>query len=370
MKRLLQGIFSVKNKKTHKVYSILGIKIKIKNKIKVEILMLSNRLEKIEREYHIQLFSFYNGNHFIKCNSLEEAFVRQINLDDFYKICCRYFCLRELSEYRPYEILIYISSCLDINEIDKAKELLMNYVNLHGTFDIYRFLPVAKFAKEQGITDENIEKAVFVFEKLEKSRKEKLFEKVIKGKSVAIVGNGPSEIGKGKGTEIDSHDIVIRFNNYKTIGFEKDYGSKTDIWIKCSSNDIKHNIRDKNIQLIVYEPDYKRHRIIDGYLDAMFAENISMDYFNFEDHGVLRKKLNIFPSTGLVAINKIISKCNVKKLDLYGFSFLQEIQDGYATHYFNDRSKEEAIKRSSHHSFNKETCYLRNLLLQEKCNDL
>jgi hypothetical protein len=258
---------------------------------------------------------------------------------------------------------MYIASCIDTSRIENAKALLMKYVRLHGTFDIWRFLPVAKFAKEQGITDENIEKSVVVFEKLESSRNNKLFEKVLEGKSVAVVGNGPSEIGKGKGAEIDSHDVVIRFNNYRTTGYEKDYGSRTDIWIKCSSDDVKHDVRDKSIQLIVYEPDYKRHQIIDGYLDAMFTENIDIDYFNFEDHVDLRKNLNIFPSTGLVAINKIISKCDIANLDCYGFSFLQEFQDGYATHYFKDRKKDEAIRRSAHHSFDKETDYMKSILL-------
>ena len=64
---------------------------------------------------------------------------------------------------------------------------------------------------------------------MEKSRDENLFKNLLEGKRVAVVGNAPSEIGRKKGAEIDAHDLVIRFNNFRLKGFEDDYGSKTDI---------------------------------------------------------------------------------------------------------------------------------------------
>jgi hypothetical protein len=48
------------------------------------------------------------------------------------------------------------------------------------------------------------------------------------GKSIAVVGNARA-IGE-RGTEIDSHDIVIRFNDFVTEGYEKFVGTKTNIW--------------------------------------------------------------------------------------------------------------------------------------------
>jgi hypothetical protein len=368
MKRLMQSIFSVRNECKYKIFYILGLKFKIKRNL--DIKNIENKVNQLEIENNIQTFSYYNGDEFVKCLNLRESFIRKIDGHAFYKICNKYFSYKELKNYPPLEILMYIAACLDTNNIEKAYDLLMNFVKMHSTKEIWRIFPVAKFAKEQGITDENIEKSVFVFDKLEKSRNEKIFEKLLEGKTVAIVGNGPSELRKGKGAEIDAHDIVIRINNYTIDGFENDYGTKTDIWVKCSNSDILHEIRDKNIQLIVYEPDYARQPLIDGYLDVMFSDKINIDYFDFEDHVELRKNLNIFPSTGLVIINKIITKCNVKSIDCYGFSFLQEKYDGYATHYFNDRTKEVAIKRSSHHSFDKESVYIKNLLLKFSNNEI
>ncbi|WP_104722500.1 glycosyltransferase family 29 protein [Helicobacter mesocricetorum] len=59
---------------------------------------------------------------------------------------------------------------------------------------------------------------------------EEKFLNYIENKKIMVVGNSPVELGKSKGKMIDSFDVVIRFNNFATQGFEKDYGSQTNIW--------------------------------------------------------------------------------------------------------------------------------------------
>lgn len=51
------------------------------------------------------------------------------------------------------------------------------------------------------------------------------------GQSVVIVGNAPSSRGAGLGAWIDSHDIVVRFNECALNDYARDLGSRTDILV-------------------------------------------------------------------------------------------------------------------------------------------
>ena len=48
--------------------------------------------------------------------------------------------------------------------------------------------------------------------------------------SVVIVGNGTGLLGTGLGPVIDSFDTVVRMGRCVTTGFEKDYGTKVDVY--------------------------------------------------------------------------------------------------------------------------------------------
>ena len=195
--------------------------------------------------------------------------------------------------------------------------------------------------------------------------KEEFLSRWFKNKSIAIVGNGPSETGKSRGGEIDSHDIVVRFNSYKVTGYEKDCGARTDIWVKCSSDDIKHDIRDNNIKLIIYESDFVHWNLFDGYIEAIANEininELKVCCFNFEDHVKIRGELNLFPSTGVLTFD-VLRKMGASKVDLYGFSALQDDDVKCFGHYFNDCSFEESLSRGRYHVIDKEINYIRNKL--------
>ncbi|TCP39817.1 glycosyltransferase family 29 protein [Rhodovulum marinum] len=51
------------------------------------------------------------------------------------------------------------------------------------------------------------------------------------GKKVAVIGNAPTLEGSGLGAWIDSHDIVVRFNDCRVTGYEKDVGARTEILV-------------------------------------------------------------------------------------------------------------------------------------------
>ena len=59
---------------------------------------------------------------------------------------------------------------------------------------------------------------------------------------ILVIGNCPSVQEYKFGKQIDSFEIVLRINNYKTIGFEEYVGLKTSIW----SNGANQNLVKKN----------------------------------------------------------------------------------------------------------------------------
>ena len=116
--------------------------------------------------------------------------------------------------------------------------------------------------------------------------------------------------------------------------------------------------------MIVYEADYIHHPMEYGYHNILFhdiEQGIEIDHLDFELHVELRKLLGGFPSTGLLIIWLVAKLGLLYKTDIYGFSFLQKTTDAYASHYFNDRNKELATRKSGHHNFGSESDFVKGL---------
>lgn len=47
-----------------------------------------------------------------------------------------------------------------------------------------------------------------------------------------MVGNGPSVLARSTGSLVDQYDLVVRFNDFVTIGYERMVGSRTDVWVR------------------------------------------------------------------------------------------------------------------------------------------
>ncbi len=273
-------------------------------------------------------------------------------------------------EAKPDFWLIYICVLLENGEQDLARDILHRYCLAHGAKLIENYLPIARFALQNGVVSENIKKAALVHDCFARNQGNKLLERLLKGKSVAIVGNGPSEIGTGRGAEIDSHDIVIRFNNYVTEGFEADYGRKTDIWVRGSGgDDIVDRVNADQYQLIMWEADYEHFpihfndlHILHRYLQA---DSEKCAFFDFETHFSLREKSGIyFPSSGLVAFWKIYNLLGdlVDGLGIYGFAFLEDKPAFVHPHYFKSRDMAESKRRSDVHRPEREVEFMRQLV--------
>jgi hypothetical protein len=263
-----------------------------------------------------------------------------------------------------YSWLIYISALLETGNQAKAEQLLLKYQTQHGNFEIDRYLPVARLAWQLGCKDENIRRAALIFERMEQHRHARVFEQILANHSIAVVGNGPSEIGKGLGGEIDAHDVVIRINNYRTGNFADDYGSKTNVWVRGSGGP---DILPRNIsqfKCVMWEADYwhfpAHYDFLEVAWDWFQHYDVPVTYFDFETHTSLRKAADLlFPSTGLMAAWSARQTNGGKnQLSIYGFSFRQKEISHQIQHYFNQTRSEEELARGAVHDFKKEADFM------------
>lgn len=117
------------------------------------------------------------------------------------------------------------------------------------------------------------------------------------GKTVCIVG--PSVLDTDMSKFIDSHDIVVRLNNYKSLG--DNYGKKNDIYF--STFDITYEI-DTNFKYAIL-PFVMNNYIIDN-----------THYFNHNNVELMniRKRNNKYKNTTFLEMNDDMDNLIYKKL--------------------------------------------------------
>lgn len=187
-----------------------------------------------------------------------------------------------------------------------------------------------------------------------------LLRKAIIGKSIAIVGNGISQVGLGSGGVIDGYDVVVRFNNFSIRPeFSVDYGSKTDIvvggirtlagrtealpgdvrWILLGNSDLIHKVGPIDLKGIESDCDQI----------TSFPKSVHIDLY---------KEIGAEPSLGLKTIYWLMTEAGAKsRIDLFGFSFSSpEECRVQSSHYFESAlpsyrhkwSEERALVRKWH----------------------
>lgn len=247
--------------------------------------------------------------------------------------------------------ILEISYNLLIGNQRNAESLLKQYISKWGKKNIPNFLPVADLSNKLGYSNNMIRKSAEIFRAFELSRTENYFEKIIKNKKIAIVGNGPQEIGSANGTKIDSYDVVLRFNGYvPAANTINDYGKKCTViarWLGVP-------FPKTNFELLcqvedIYFVRFGNKNIIDLYKYIKKGNRIC--YFHQKD--VCKKNLNInTPTTGLQYlwwVKQINS--NFSKNDCYGFSFKDKTINERNPNDFYNLNKNNSREP---HDFNKE----------------
>jgi hypothetical protein len=169
------------------------------------------------------------------------------------------------------------------------------------------------------------------------------------GKRVAIVGNALSLAERTFGAEIESHDLVVRFNG-ACLPHRRSHGVRAD-WIATGISFDPAIAEAQNARTILWmSPNHKNlppwmtmRRTGHFYLHAR------------SDHQDLARRIGSSrPTTGAMMIDLALRNPNVKTVSLYGFDF-------FATPSFSGHHTAETAP----HEFNREKAFIEALAARD-----
>lgn len=263
--------------------------------------------------------------------------------------------------------LIYLMCLIKYNKHEQAIKVLNMYINNFGYEHIQDFLPVSKFALEQNFSNNSILKSAKLFKLFENNSNELIFNNYIQNKTIAIVGNGRNLIGSNKGEEIDSHDIVIRFNRFEINGYEKDCGSNTNVWVTQTLPNKKTDLN--NIDYTILNFQYWNNTINSEHIEDILQNKSNIVFITLEDKKLARTLLKTEfyePTTGcalILHLYRILG--NLDNIDFYGFGFLN---DKYKPldHYYRKVSTRHQKNAQTMHNFAEESQFLKEFVQNKK----
>ena len=181
---------------------------------------------------------------------------------------------------------------------------------------------------------------------------------------IAIIGNG--KLSKRYGKQIDKADIVIRFNQAITDGFEQYVGKKTTVLSLVGETSLSYTTaiqkiskdlvsKCQSIWFSSLKPNKGYEKLLHKMSNSFFVDSnematftttatvTDMVYIGFEAYKDMCKKLikdfefSKHPSTGINTICTVLDTYNIfkdttSKLDLYGF-------DNFKTGHYFDKEK-------------------------------
>lgn len=245
---------------------------------------------------------------------------------------CQYFLFCQ-NNTLPDLQLTYLTCLLEIKQEETALAGLKDYISKYQVSKIEEYLPLASFSQKNGFTSRLINFSAVIFDHIESNRKGQYFEKWLKNKKIAVVGNSSVIIGKNLGKEIDSHQVVMRMNTFNiTKDITVDLGKKTDVYVnQCNFEVIfsKNNLLENCIkyQWIYIAINFWHIRLSDFTYVEKFLEqysnliknNIKISYFYPDLSISLKKESHLAVATTGLKIIWFLHKNNID-FDIYGFN--------------------------------------------------
>lgn len=182
--------------------------------------------------------------------------------------------------------------------------------------------------------------------------------------NIALVGNGRSLLGSNLGSIIDSYDVVVRFNNFVTTGYEVDVGARTDWWVRNHLPETVH--REEQFKKIIlrlrgeedqgWEADisYVPYQMAEKYPNQPI-EIVPKEVYNDLKHCGLTR----MPLTGTVVLHHILMRYTMMEIAIAGFDCLAGAPESLR-HYHSEINNHYG-RDTDPHNAGEEQCYLRRI---------
>lgn len=187
-------------------------------------------------------------------------------------------------------------------------------------------LPLAEYRQMNGGDGaSHYRVAMRVIDAIKKTKTDKIFESLFLSNSICVVGNSPNVRGAGQGDFIDSHDVVVRFNNCSVGGNNAlDVGRLTTVWARSGAGDVHHEV-PLGAKFVLWEEDYFR-----SWCDGQFINYINGDLdsgkivgcVDLEVREWVKNNCDILkPSTGLLVLGYLYCvRGSFQGVSIVGFS--------------------------------------------------
>lgn len=271
-----------------------------------------------------------------------------------------------ISGTRELDIIsIYLTALLNkkrLNDILKHKK---DFDRLRESNLLPCYIELNKFAIDEKIVSPTHEmhKSYEAYQRIKNFKSINFFwRNLCSEKFISIVGNAP--INYKCGDQIDSSDIVLRFNKFQTTGFSEFIGTKTDAW--CRICDIRLEGQHESyshIKHVIFTDNPLNVPVGHQFINEVTTQEKNFYYIPQEIVEKMACMLNSIPSSGariLISLHENTPHNKIKS-QIYGFSFNnKQYNTDKFEHYFENKKEKERA-----HNIKSEVQLLRKMFSEE-----